>query len=372
MEEQKRIAQEIWTELEGLPVADCWAVPTLGGMSPTNPWECVRSAEKKRVARWLSHENSRNPEEYSDFEALSAWEKLRLLCPGMGADQWSREEWKWMQVEEENIQDRWCFGTEFLSGLPEAWEPWFAAQRVTALYLPMPPESKLFRRRFDIEALLENADGSRPLADWIRELGEQMVEDGEPPHVYLRLPSRYQRPDPYHAGEAFRKMTEGKPLSEETITALRLQVLIDLLIRLPKELTPVIHWEGDLNSEGSRQSFAYLTERKLLRGEIRLKTKLGGHPREWMEAYETEDPRIQTFPELVLSVSDFTERMADELTCLAREYPLGGIRLGGIETDGVTFFIGHRLFRKCLSEVLTNLGCTKEQACLLARKMLAV
>ena len=319
-------------------IVDHYAHPDLLGLPPTNPWECVRCKEKEATLRHLD-ESLRDS---SDYEAFALWERVRPLSVGTGVWRWSMAERQWLCTWGESCQDDWRRGSAYLSALPVRWDEWFSIHGTRA---------PIGRR--ELSVLLASACEDESLEEWARRISKSMQEE-KTVHLFVDLPSAYQRPDPYHAQQIWEKKRRGESLSPAETCALTLQGLLLLLKERKGER--VIHWQGDLGSEGSRQGFAYLRDRGLLRGEIRLRVGLCCGDWSWIDCYQSAGKELSVHPELVLRMEDFTDRLTERIKSLAEGYPFGGIRFGGIDTDSLTFFLGHKMFVSSLSEALTSLG----------------
>ena len=63
-----------------LEIADHYAHPSLLGLPPTNPWECIRCEEKTATLQRLDETLAGR----SDYEAFALWEQMRPLSVGTG------------------------------------------------------------------------------------------------------------------------------------------------------------------------------------------------------------------------------------------------------------------------------------------------
>ena len=321
-------------------VIDYYAKPRI--LCPCNPWEAMAGKERERALRQLGVTVMPT----SDYEAFALWHRLVALCPGSGVSVWSEKEREWLQMVGKDEKEDWRSAVSFLAERSLRGENLFEKEGVSpiriggnAVYLE------------DDSAFLGDA---LSLSHWAAQRSETLSKESRP-HLFVTLPTAYGRPDPYHTERALERIKNGERIAEEDACALRLQALILLLRALPREATPVIHWQGDPSSEGSRHGFDFLRERGGLRGELRIRTSLSDDPSRWMDHYLSSREALVTYCELVLKGEDLGQGLQGGILRLAERYPLGGIRFGGIDTDSATFFLAHRIFWETLFEALERL-----------------
>ena len=321
-------------------VTDYYAKPRT--LSPCNPWEAMLGKERKRALRQLGVTVMPT----SDYEAFALWHRLVALCPGSGVSAWSEKEREWLQMAGKDPKEDWRSAVSLLTERSLGGENLFAKEGVN----PIRIGGNAVYLEDDAAFLCDVLS----LSHWAAQRSEGLAKESRP-HIFVTLPQAYGRPDPYHTERTLERIKNGEKIAEEDACAIRLQALILLLRALPREATPVIHWQADLSSEGSRRGFAYLRERGGLRGELRIRVSLSEDPSRWMDHYLSSREELVTYCELVLKGEDLGQGLQSGILRLAERYPLGGIRFGGIDTDSAFFFLAHRIFREALLDALERL-----------------
>ena len=321
-------------------LTDWSARPLQQDIVPTNITELLRNSDKIKLMDLLGCDEKYKNGQASDFEWFAEWERILPLCPGHGMAAIYEEEKKLLGIDlPETTAERWRKGN---AHLPESVSP--IDPSIVCLDL----------NRFVSESITECADYPA-----LRDAALRYIKNGKnrEMHLFLTLSdSIFLRPSPYLANRVFDQVKSDEKWNSKEGALLFAQLLIDLSLAARKaEIRTVPHLWAATSYE--KVLLSYLSEHRLLEGEVRLRAYTEGMTDELLSLCGSRGAEFFVLPEPVFRPADLGASLIQTLRALGTRYPLGGLRFGGVETDAPLFHACHRLIAWALIDL-----CPTEQS----------
>ena len=324
-----------------------------GGVGTENLGTWCMSEDKQEAMKFLGCDEKYNNCHASDFEILAEWERILPFCAGMGSVALYQKQLSLLGLDErkkhKDICDFWRDGNQKLD-------------KKTSLYFAKKYQEIVKKQGIDVfESMMnisrENETSNPRFLNGFEELCERILSALEHGAV-LRFDTSelsYARPDRYHAELFWQKLLRGEKLNEEETFVLRLQVLIEVLLCLKERKIPAILHFASSNSVLREQTISYLQSRHLMAGEIRFAISLGEPAETFSPLCRQSNAELRILPELLLRPSDFGTSLVPSLQRLMAEFPIGGLRYGGLVTDSFSMALAAReVLSDTLDWILSN------------------
>lgn len=333
----ERIIWETWCrEAVG---RDCFAEIK---REPSNVTEALgRETLLKNIRRLNCDEKYKN-DSASDFEILSEWIRLLPLCAGTAEAVIWQESLAVLGLDQcSEPTEIWRRGNEIVLTENKPWNGAFADRVDWCQFV-----SKNIERKKEC---------GPELSDISSYLNQSIIfnKDKDIPIVFDASGLCFERPNPHLASMVLLKIIRDEKINSTEAFSLCSQLLIEFLLSHRDKGGFTLHF---VDCEAARSLIAYLRDRRLWKGEIRLGIFLTANAECWVdfcdEINNSEgDLRVQ--PEVVLRLSDLGCDLENSLRCLISRYPFGGLRFGGVLTDSPLLAVAaRRIFLNTLSDLL--------------------
>lgn len=341
---------------------EAWSCPSACAKDANNISELLMSQDKKQMMRNLYCDEKYNNGQASDYEMFAEWEQILPCCVGSGSAAFYEAELKFLEIspwkcdgKRKTPYDLWNEGNERIS-------------RINLSKYDIKTMKNIENQRFNINKIISNLTNKNKNKEvsyeqWIQESLEA-VQKVESDGLHLLLSAEgdgLTRPDPYHASLIFQRLLCGEKINASEELLLAMQWLIEAFLRQKKEgRKMILHLNASSYCLAS-SIVGFFKEKGLFAGEIRVAIRLWDPVKEWLPLMNLGDRDLQIYPELILHPSDFAFPLEDGLKKIAAEYPLGGLRFGGMMTDAPLYFLGCDRFEQALRTYISSgLNCDEK------------
>ena len=341
---------------------EAWSCPRVCIKDVNNISELLMSQDKKQMMRNLYCDEKYNNGQESDYEMFAEWERILPCCVGSGSAAFYEAELEFLGIspwdydgKRKTPYDLWNEGNERIS-------------RIDLSKYNIKTKEKIENQRIDINQMILNITNKNQSKEvsyeqWSQEVLEAAQGAADDVlHVLLSADGdRFTRPDPYHASLIFHRLVCGEKINTSEELLLAMQWLIEAFLRQKKEgRRMILHLKASSYCLAS-EMIGFLKEKSLFAGEIRVAIRLWDPVKEWLPLMNLGDRDLQMYPELILHPSDFAFPLEDGLKKIAAEYPIGGLRFGGVMTDAPLYFLGRDRFEQALRTYISSgLNCDEK------------
>lgn len=302
----------------------------------TNVGEALMDTAKIRMLCLLNCDEKYKKKTASDFELFREWERVLPLCEGSGAAALYRAECELLGINDLEVKEKWKRGIEALDALD-----------FEEYSLPMD--------QIDLNDILSNFiklnRGKSAPVSLPHGMAVEAVEvlDCKDVHLIMTLPTvPFARPNPYAAEQALGRILYDEKYKKEDLSLILCQLAILLLLDPPAGRKIHLHLSSEHDPDPALAFLSYLEDRRLFEGTVYFGIELDTAARIYDDLCGFLSERITLCPELILSVSDFGDGLAERLAALFRRYPRGAVTLGGVRTDSPLYPVTHRLLETAL------------------------
>lgn len=331
-----------------------------GGAGTENLGTWCMSEDKRKAMKLLACDEKYNTDHASDFEMLAEWERVLPFCAGMGSVSLYQKQLSLLGLSErkndQNICDFWRDGNEKLN-------------EKISLDITKKYQDIIKKQGIDIFDLITNITKNdktkcSSFSDWIAQICERLLTVSERGAV-IRLDASglsYLRPDRYHAELFWKKLLREEKLNEEESFVLHFQALIEGLLFLKERKIPTIFHFASHDSALREQVISYLQSHHLMMGELRFGVSLDESASDILALCSRSDAELWILPELCLRPSDFGPQLVPSLRRWMAEFPIGGLRYGGLLTDSFSMALAAReVLFETLDSILFELQICDEK-----------
>lgn len=308
------------------------------------------SKDKREAMRLLGCDEKYYNGRASDFEMLAEWERVLPFCTGMGSVSLYQKQLSLLGLDgrknHRNICDFWRDGNEKLD-------------EETSLNFSKKYQDIIVKQGIDIFDIIMNITKNEKtkyssFSDWIARICERFLNDSERGAVLRFDASKlsYARPDRYHADLFWKKLIRDEKLNEEETFVLCFQALIEgLLFLKERKISTILHFVA-YDSALREQTLSYLQSHHFMEGELRFGVSLDEAASDILALCSRSDAELRILPEILVRPSDFGMALVPNLHRLMAEFPIGGLRYGGLLTDSFSMALAAR---EVLSETLDSI-----------------
>ena len=316
-----------------------WAELCCGaGTENLGTW-CM-SEDKQEAMKLLGCDEKYDNGRASDFEMLAEWERILPFCAGMGSVALYQKQLSLLGLDErknhKDICDLWRCGNDTLD-------------EKTSSYFIKKYQETVEKQGIDVFKLMlniakESDTSHQSFLDGIEVLCERVLSASESGAVLCFDASGlcYTRPDRYHAELFWQKLLRDEKMNEEESFALRFQALIEGLLFLKERKIPTTLHFASGNSVLREQTIAYLQSHHLMAGEIRFCISLDEPAVTFYPLCRQSNAELRILPELLLRPSEFGTSLVPNLRRLLSEFPIGGLRYGGLASNSFSMALAAR------------------------------
>lgn len=324
---------------------DRMATPRMTDGVSLNTKDLLIDSEKVKLIRLLGCDEKYRNGKASDFEWLAEWERILPLCRGTGAAKLYEKECEWLQIPfDSDALAKWKLGNEAI---------WNGRLPKSSL-----PTDEIRLHRFVSDFINLNREKRPSFPDLVEAVKKaEQTLNIEKVHWILELPDApFYRPNPYAAEQAWSRIICDEKCNLSDECAVLMQLLISGILNPLPSGERVLHLYTLGGYDTVFEYLNYLKERKLFRGTVCFGIFPDTAARAFDRLAQASSADVRVIPELIFSVADFGEGLAERMDALFRRYPATGVSFGGVLTDSLLYGAVHQILKDVLPPQVYEVG----------------